>query len=99
MLDRARLPNGWWLVGDAELLPLPDGYTSLRVVTLATAFRPDGSIEPGPPPELAVRCKSVFGVVSERSAVAVDIYGLSREQRLSLASDDDMLATARGFAG
>ena len=93
-LDRARLPNGCWIYNLLEPESLSDGFILFTLMTLAPAFRADGSVHENSMRELRIRAKKAYGVISEGSGVP-DVSGLARDVRLALAGDDDMLIAAR----
>lgn len=93
-LDRARLPNGCWLSSEAETVALSEEFTLFKVVTLAPTYGTDGIVNANPSRELHIRSKSIAGIASTELAIP-GIHGIDREQRLQLASDEEMLRVAK----
>jgi hypothetical protein len=98
LLDRARLPNGCWISNSLETESLSDGFFLFTFMTLAPAFTGAGSVDKNPTRVLCIRAKKVYGIASESSGMP-DVSGLTRDVRLGLAGDEEMLLAASGRVG
>lgn len=94
--ENDRFPTGCWVRGGLDIEPVADGFQNYSFRILTGRFNKNG--EPLRPAyeDVTICAKRAAGVISRRST-ACEAYGLSREARQTLASDDEMLSALGDF--
>lgn len=88
--DKVRVPRGWFSTSCLRRQESHAGFTSFRFTVLAPQYAADSASAVRASSEVEVIAKSVQGVISIEAA-QVDASGPTYEQRVAVASDQELL--------
>lgn len=88
--EKVRLPTGCWLTSTIQRFEKPDGFSDFSIAGLFSQFECNEVVLPKKVREIVISARNVAAVASLRTAEKGE-YGLDRDVRQGLASDEELL--------